>query len=567
MNITGLAIEKSRLTIAFMLIIIIGGLTAYQTIPRERESNFIIRWALISTDFPGASPERVEMLISDPIEKVVQETPELDFVQSTSVIGYSSVFVRLQDKYTETQQIWDDLERRIDDIVPNLPAGIKKPNLTYDFDKTYGIQIAVVGEGYSYADLKGVADEVRNEILQLPDVAEVLITSEQQERIYAEFNNARLAELGISPYFILNYARERNIIAPGGKINVAGEKIVLEPTGNFQTIEELRSTLIVLPGSNQLIALQDILDIKRGYEDPPPAIMRYNGSPCLGLAVSMRKGGNLSLLGQNMLELLDELETNYPIGVSLDTYYFQPEAVNRSVSEFVNNILQAIVIVMVVMMIALGLRTGLLVSTLIPMVMLLSILIMNALGIVLHMVSLGALIISLGMLVDNAIVLAESISFQINRGSKPVDAAINSATELRIPLLVASLTTCAAFFPIYIADSLVAEYCKNLFIVTSIALLSSWLLSMTMMPMLCARFLKPAKKLQGEAELFSSRLYLIYRKFLSAALHHPVIAVILVHICIFCGYVTVPFNTSDIFPAIRTGKILCQFKYATWYAN
>ena len=518
MNITRLAIENNRLTIAAMLIIIIGGLTAYQNIPRDREANFIIRWALITTDFSGASPERIEMLISDPIEKVVQETPELDFVQSTSVIGYSSVFVRLKDKYTDTQPVWDDLERRLDDIVPSLPSGITGPTLTYDFDQTYGIQIAILGEGYSYAELKEVADQLRDEILHLPDVAEVLITSERKERIFAEFNNARLAELGISPQFIMNYARGRNIIAPGGKINVGGEKIVLEPTGNFQTLDELRSTLIVLPGSQDVIALQDIFDINLGYEDPPAAIMHYNGEPCLGLAVSMRKGGNLSVLGENIQSLLTELEEHYPIGVELNTYYFQPEAVDSAVNEFVNNILQAIVIVMAVMMISLGLRTGLLVSTLIPMVMLMSILIMNAFGIVLHMVSLGALIISLGMLVDNAIVLAESISFQIDQGKKPIDAAIDSATELRIPLLVASLTTCAAFFPIYIADSLVAEYCKNLFIVTSIALLSSWLLAMTMMPMLCAKYLKPSNRAKKNSDSFRSRFYVFYRRILMLGL-------------------------------------------------
>jgi len=171
MNITRFAIEKNRITYAFLFIIILGGYTAYNTISRAMESSFVIRWALITTDFPGASPERMEMLISDPIEKVVQETPELDYVQSTSVIGYSSVFVRLKDQYTDTQPIWDDLERRLDDLRPTLPGGIKGPDLTYDFDETYGIQIALIGEGYSYAELNEIAKELRDEILQVPDVA------------------------------------------------------------------------------------------------------------------------------------------------------------------------------------------------------------------------------------------------------------------------------------------------------------------------------------------------------------------------------------------------------------
>jgi multidrug efflux pump subunit AcrB len=352
-----------------------------------------------------------------------------------------------------------------------------------------------MAEGYSYAELRDVAEEVRDEILQVPDVAEVLLVAEQPERIFLEFNNARLAELGVSPDFILGYMQTRNIISPGGKINLGNEKIVLEPTGNFQSLDDLKTTLVVLPGREDVINLQDIVDIKRGYIDPPPSIMYYKGQPCLGLAVSMRKGGNITNLGENIIKLIDELESHYPIGVQFDFYYFEPKEVQRSVNDFVNNIIQAMVIVMVVMMVSLGLRTGLVVSTLIPMVMLMSIFIMNMFGLVLHMVSLGALIIALGMLVDNAIVLAESISFRMSQGMKQIQAAIEAATELRIPLLVASLTTCAAFFPIFIADSLVAEYCKNLFTVTSIALISSWFLSMTVMPLFCAKYLKPKKKM------------------------------------------------------------------------
>ena len=548
MNITRLAIEKNRITIAFLIIIILGGYTAFNTISRDNESSFVIRWALVTTEFPGASPERMEMLISDRIEKAVQETPELDFVQSTSVIGYSSIFVRLKDQFTDTQPIWDDLERRLDDIIPELPAGIIGPNLIYDFDETYGIQIAVMGEGFSYAELKEVAEELRDEILQVPDVAEVLIVAEQEERIFLEFNNARLAELGLSPDYIMGYMQTRNIISPGGKINLGSEKIVLEPTGNFQTIEDLKSTLIMLPGTKDVVNLEDVVHIKRGYIDPPPSIMHFNGEPCLGIALSMRKGGNITNLGQNVTKLLDELKPLYPIGVNFDTYYYQPAVVERSVNDFVNNILQAIVIVMVVMMISLGLRTGLLVSTLIPMVMLLSLFIMNVFGIVLHNVSLGALLISLGMLVDNAIVLAESISFQISRGKKPIEAAIDSATELRVPLLVASLTTCAAFFPIYIADSLVAEYCANLFTVTSIALLSSWLLSMTMMPMLCAKYIKPKKNQSPDTDAFGSGFYRYYRGILTTSLHHPIFTVIIVIVIFFAVMSLFPLIPQTFFP-------------------
>ena len=262
----------------------------------------------------------------------------------------------------------------------------------------------------------------------------------------------------------------------------------------------------------------------------------------------MRKGGNVINLGENIKSLINKLEPTYPIGVDFDYYYFEPKEVQRSVNDFVNNIIQAVIIVTLVMMISLGLRTGLVVSTLIPMVMLMSIFIMNMFGIVLHMVSLGALIIALGMLVDNAIVLAESISYRMNRGMNQFQAAIEAATELRIPLLIASLTTCAAFLPIYIADSLVAEYCENLFTVTSIALICSWFLSMTMMPLFCAKYLKPGKKISAREDTFDTRFYRFYRKLLHSGLHHPIRTVLIVTVVFILVMSLFPLIPQIFFP-------------------
>jgi len=488
--------------------------------PRSEDPGFIIRVALVSTFFPGASPERVEMLVTDKLEKVIQELPELDFVASQSKTGVSLIFVNIKEEYSDMQPIWDKLRRKVEKAVPDLPDGVIGPTVDDEFGDVYGTQIAITGDGFSYAELKDVADEVRDELLLQSEIAKVEIVGAQEERIFVVFDNAALSDLDMSPLQIQQALQARNIILPGGDLQTEYEKIVFEPTGNFSSVDELRRTLIDLPNSKSLVRVDDILDIERGYVDPPATMARYNGEPTLILAISLKDGGNIIALGEGVRSVLNRAASVYPVGLEFDTLLFQPDVVAKKIDTFTVNLSQAVVIVALVMLGFLGLRTGLVVASLIPAAILTSFLVMSLLDMDINQVSLSALIIALGMLVDNAIVMSESIMVQMSRGVPARKAALDSAAELRIPLLTSSLTTSAAFLPIYLAKSMTGEYTRPLFEVVTITLLCSWVMALTLVPALCVMFLKVKQRPAG-VDLFDNRFYQFYRRALTVALQRP----------------------------------------------
>jgi multidrug efflux pump subunit AcrB len=542
MDITRSAIEKNRITAAVLIIIIIGGLSAYGRMPRAEDPGFIVRTAVVLTYFPGASPERVEMLVTDKLEKAIQEMPQLDSVQSQSKTGVSVIYVNIKERYRELRPIWDDLRRKVSAAAPRLPAGVIGPVVNDEFGDVFGIVATITGEGFSYAQLKDFGDEVRDELLRIDEVAKVDVYGEQEERIFVEYSNARLAQLGVSPMQLKQILESRNIVIAGGDITTGAERIVLEPTGNIESIEDLRRTAIRLPGRTDVVYLEDLAMVTRGYIDPPQTKMRSSGRDCLGLAISMREGGNIIALGGKVRPLLDRLQASYPVGVEFDIVAFQPTQVARKVSDFTRNLLQAIGLVLLVMLAFLGLRTGLVVASLIPTTMILSLLLMSVFDIGLDQVSLASLIIALGMLVDNAIVMAESIMVQMASGKDRVTAAVDSARELRLPLLVASLTTAAAFLPFYLAESAVGEYVAPLFKVVALALLSSWVLALTMTPLLCVLFLK-VRSAPSEGS-YSSRFYRSYRGLLLGALRRPgftILAMFALFVVAMMGFRYVPF--------------------------
>ena len=513
-----MAISKDRITLTILFVVLAGGISAYLGMPRDYDPGFTIRTAVVVTFFPGASPERVEQLVTDKLEKVIQEIPELDVVRSESSTGASVIWVDVQPRYMEMRPIWDDLRRKVDKALPELPDGVSGPFVDDEFGDVFGIVIGITGDDFTYVELKEYADEARDEFLLIDEVAKVEIYGAQEERIFVEYNNARLSELGFSPIQLRQILEAQNIINPGGDIRTEFEEIVLEPSGNFETLEEVQRTVINVPGRTDLVYLRDVAEISRGYVDPPRTMMRASGSKSLGLAVSMIEGGNIITLGERVRKTLARIQSNFPIGIEFELIQFQPEAVDRKINEFVSSLFQAVAIVSLVMLLTLGLRTGLVVASLIPMAIVSSFLIMSLLDIGLDQMSLAALIIALGMLVDNAIVMSESIMVQMAAGRTAVRAAIDSAAELRVPLLTSSLTTAAAFLPIFLAESEAGEYTSPIFKVVTITLLCSWLLSLTVVPLLCVKFLR-VKARTGE-ESYGSRFYAVYRAMLLTGLRH-----------------------------------------------
>jgi multidrug efflux pump len=522
---TRAAIEKNRVTLAALIIVIVAGFSAYRTLPQDEDPGFIIRTALVMTYFPGASPSRVENLVTDKIEEMVQEIPELDYVASQSRTGVSLVYVNIKQRYKNIRPIWDNLRRKVDGVVGELPDGVIGPIVNDEFGDVFGILMMLTGEGFNYAELKEVADEVRDELLRLPDASKVEIFGAQEERVFVEYNNVRLAELGLSVQQLSQILESRNIIIPGGEILLGAERVSLEPSGNFETIEDLRKTVIKLPDRPEVVYLDDLAKISRSYIDPPQRKVRESGVPALGIGVSLREGGNVLTLGQDVQRTIGRLESLYPIGIEFTTIADQPTRVERKVDEFAGNLLQAVAIVLVVMLLSLGLRTGLVVASLIPAAMLMTLMVMGFFGIGLNQMSLAALIIALGMLIDNAIVMSESIMVQMGAGTPPLQAAVAAGAELRVPLLTSSLTTAAAFLPIFLAKSMSGEYTGVIFSVVTIALLCSWVLALTITPLLCVKFLR-VKKETGETDPFSSRFYVAYRATLTWVLGHRAVALL-----------------------------------------
>jgi multidrug efflux pump subunit AcrB len=549
MNITRAAIEKNRLTTVALVTILLGGLISYGGLSRSEDPAFVIRVAQVMTIFPGASPERVEMLVTDKLEKAIMEMPELDFVQSESKAGVSVILVNMHASYKQMRPLWDDLRRKVDRAAAELPDDVIGPTVNDEFGDVFGTVIAMTGEGFSYAELKEVADEVRDELLLIPEVAKVDIYGAQEERIFVEYNNARLSDLGISPLQLGQILESRNIVLPGGEVTAGVDRIVLEPSGNFETVEELRRSVISLPGTNEFVFLEDIAAIERGYIDPPESKVTASGRPALAVAISLREGGNIITLGERVQETRARLQALYPIGIEFDVVAFQPAVVDRSISDFVGSLQQAIIVVVLMMLLILGLRTGLVVASLIPMAIIMALLVMSVLDIGLNIVSLAALIISLGLLVDNAIVMVESIQVQMSEGKSALDAAIDSAGELRAPLLIASLTTIAAFLPFYLAESDTGEYVAPLFQVVTITLLCSWLLALTMIPLLATKFVRP--KADPGGSKYQTPFYRRYRGMLMFVLRQrtlTVVAAILMFMAAGSGMGLVPqmfFPSSD----------------------
>ena len=525
MSITRWAIKNDRVTLVVIGVLLLSGTLTYGRMPQQMDPGFIIRTAQIVTRFAGASPDRVESLVTDPIEQAVQSIPELDFVSSTSRTGVSIVSVNVRQEFSDVRPIWDALRRKIDAVKRDLPEGADPPEVNDELGDTFPILFSMTGDGVSDREMKETAETIRDQLLHMDGVGKVELLGVQQERIFLEYNDARLAQMGLSPGRLQQALRQRNIIMPGGQIDIGPESLALEPSGNFSSIEELGRTLVPLRDGS-LVELRDITTITRGYIDPPRSLVTVEGRPGITFAISMSDGDNLVDLGRHIRTFFEELPAHYPHGIDFELTYFQPKDVEAKVDEFLSSVLQAVGIVLAVMLLTLGLRTGLIVSTLIPASMIITIWVLDLAGETINQMTLAALIIALGLLVDNAIVVSESIMVRLGRGESRMEAAVQACRELQIPLLVSSLTTAAAFLPIYLAESNVGEYTGPLFTVVSITLLVSWALALSMTPLLCTRWMRV--KVRDEAESFDGRFYRGYRGLLGLVLRHKLVSGLLV---------------------------------------
>jgi multidrug efflux pump subunit AcrB len=411
---------------------------------------YTVRVANIVTSFPGASPERVELLVTDKVEKITQEIPELKEVSSTSRTGLSVVTVTLVDqvKPEDLQEVWDRLRRKLSDM-KDLPDKVHA-NLDDDgIGEVYGIVLGLTSDGFSYADMKDVADDLKDDLIKLDNAAKVEVGGVQEERVFVEFDNARLKNYGLTSAKLQSIINSTNILSSGGQINLETERIILEPTGNYNSIEDIENTLVPVGDGSQVVYLKDITKVSMGYIYPPEQIVQVNGKQAISLHITLKEGANVVQLGEEVNGVTDIWKEELPIGLELQRLSSMDTYVDDSITNFVSNLIQSIVIVLLVMLIFLGVRTGSIIASLIPIVTITTLMIMGLIGIGLNQVTLAALIMALGMMVDNGIVVVESIMVKMEQGIDVKKAAIDSCTELFTPLLISTLTTSAAFLAFF----------------------------------------------------------------------------------------------------------------------
>ncbi len=495
MNLARFSIEKNRITFLLLTVIVALGLAMYQSLARDSMPPFTVRVATVVSQFPGASPERVEQLVTDKIEKIAQELPELKEVNSTSRTGLSVVSVVLKDEVapSELQSVWDRLRRKLNGM-QDLPQGVN-PKLNDDgIGDVYGIVVAMISDGFTYAEMKEVADDLKDAFIKLDDAAKVELGGVQEERVFIEFDNARLSEYNLSSSRLQSIIASTNILSSGGEVNLQDERIILEPTGNFNSVEDIRQTLVPVGTSNQLVYLGDITTVRQSYIDPPKQRVRVSGREALTFHINLKDGANVINLGGAVDEVVADWQQRLPVGLELRRVASMDTYIDTKISDFVANLIQAILIVMVVMLLFLGIRTGLIIASLIPIVTVMTLMLMGMLDVGLNQVTLAALIMALGMMVDNAIVVAESVMVKMEDGMEAKQAAIEACDELFTPLLISTLTTSAAFLAFYLAESTMGDIVGPIFVVISLALLSSWVIALSVITMFCYLFLKVKPK-------------------------------------------------------------------------
>jgi multidrug efflux pump len=483
-NLSEWALGHRTLVLYAMLVLAVFGVVSYTKLGQSEDPPFTFKVMVVRTGWPGATARQVEEQITDKIERKLQEAPNVDVITSYSKPGESFVFFRVKDSApaSAVPDTWYEVRKKVGDIRSTLPAGITGPSFNDEFGDVYGNIYALAGDGFSYADLKKYADRIRAQLLRVPDVAKVDFFGEQEEKVFIELSNTKLATLGVDVPTIVNALATQNAIAPAGAFETPSDKIYLRTTGDFDSVEAIRETTIRANG--RLFRLGDIARVQRGYADPPQPKMRVQGQEALGIGVSMVKGGDIIELGGNLDHTVARLRKDLPVGLELVQVTSQPQAVQRSVNEFVRSLAEAVLIVLAVSLVSLGFRTGIVVALTIPLVLAATFLFMRLGDIGLHKISLGALILSLGLLVDDAIIAVEMMATKMEQGWDRLRAAGFAYTSTAMPMLSGTLVTVAGFLPIATAASSTGEYTRSIFQVTAIALAVSWVAAVVFVPYL-----------------------------------------------------------------------------------
>ncbi|ELB2809276.1 efflux RND transporter permease subunit VmeI [Vibrio alginolyticus] len=559
-DVTGIAayfIRNRVISWMVALIFLIGGIAAFFGLGRLEDPAFTIKDAMVVTSYPGATPQQVEEEVTYPIEKAIQQLTYVDEVNSISSRGLSQITVTMKNNYgpDDLPQIWDELRRKVNDLKGTLPPGVNEPQVIDDFGDVYGILLAVTGDGYSYKELLDYVDYLRRELELVDGVSKVSVSGQQQEQVFIEVSMKKLSSIGLAPDTVFNLLSTQNVVSDAGAIRIGDEYIRIQPTGEFQSVEELGDLLITESGAQGLIFLKDVAEIKRGYVEVPSNVINFNGSLALNVGVSFAEGVNVVEVGKAFDHRLAELKYQQPVGIEISEIYSQPKEVDKSVSGFVVSLAQAVGIVIIVLLFFMGLRSGLLIGLILLLTVLGTFIFMKYLAIDLQRISLGALVIALGMLVDNAIVVVEGILIGTQKGRTRLQAATDIVTQTKWPLLGATVIAVTAFAPIGLSEDSTGEYCGTLFTVLLISLMLSWFTAISLTPFFADIFFKGQKIKQGEGEEndpYNGVIFVIYKKFLQFCMRRAWFTVVVLIAGLAASVYGFTFVKQAFFPSSTT---------------
>ena len=569
-NLSRWALEHIPLTRYLIAVLLIGGALSYSNLGQDEDPPFTFRAMVVRANWPGATSLQMAEQVTDKLEKKLQETPDIDEISSYSKPGETTIILKLRESAPpkEVAQSWYQVRKKIGDIRGTLPPGVQGPFFNDEFGDTYGSIFALSGDGFTYAEMKDYADFVRQQLLGVPLVSKVELFGVQDEKINIEFSHKKFAQLGVPFEAIVNQIATQNSVESTGVLVTPTDNLQVRVTGALKTVKDLEE--LELRANGTTFRLGDFAVIKREYQDPPGNKMRFNGKEVIGLGVSMEKGGNIIQLGQHMEKTVAAMKAKLPVGIELERVSDQPEAVKASVSEFVHTLIEAVLIVLAVSFVALGLhskpklrldvRPGLVVALTIPLVLAVTFLCMRILNIDLHKISLGALIIALGLLVDDAIIAVEMMVRKMEEGMSRFDAATFAYKSTAIPMLTGTLITVAGFLPIGLAKSTAGEYTFSLFSVNALALVISWVVAVTFTPYLGYVLLKvkPHADGGGEHDLFDTPGFRKFRAVVNWCVEYRWITIVATLVVFALGVYGFKFIEKQFFPDSSRPELMVE---------
>ncbi|GAA5315024.1 MAG: efflux RND transporter permease subunit VmeI [Candidatus Pelagadaptatus aseana] len=570
MNIARYAIENKIVTIVMTLVMVVGGFVSYKELSRLEDPEYTIKEAMVITRYPGASPEEVEQEVTEVLEREIQRMSQVNEIRSLSKAGISMITVEMKDKYDKDSLpgIWQELRSKVSDAQSNLPPGVEDAIVQDDYGDVFGVVYAVTGDGFSSKEIYEHAKFLQRELSLVPDVAKVDLWGAQREGIYVEFSREKLASLGISQDEVYQKLSQQNSIVPAGSVRVGRDYVRMDAPSGIGEVSDIGA--MILRESSEadedanLIYLRDVARVYREDISPASKILRFNGRPAVALSISTISGGNVMKLGKGVQARLQELQEQTPIGLEVSPIAFQPDAVKKAIDGFILSLMQALIIVIVVLLIFMGLRAGLIIGSVLVITVVATFIFMRLNDVALERISLGALIIALGMLVDNAIVITEGMMVRIQSGMNRLKAAEESVQQTLWPLLGATLIAILAFAAIGTSEDSTGEFCRSLFQVMLYSLLLSWVTAITITPLLCYWFIPQAASSSESdngttAPLYDSKLFHMYRNVLETCMTRRWLAVAVLVVLMVLAIIGFAQLKGSFFPSSTIPKFLIHY--------